>query len=85
MQLSDPVTSIKGIGEKTALAFGKLNIRTVQDLIRTYPRRYLGYETPVSIADAPEMERVTIQGNVDGWFVINYNGRRAYVNSELFS
>ena len=30
-------------------------------------------------------ERVTIQGNVDGWFVINYNGRRAYVNSELFS
>ena len=64
MQLSDPVTSIKGIGEKTALAFGKLNIQTVQDLIRTYPRRYLGYETPVSIADAPEMERVTIQGTV---------------------
>lgn len=29
-------------------------------------------------------ERVTIQGNVDGWFVINYNGQRAYVNSELF-
>lgn len=29
-------------------------------------------------------ERVTIQGNVDGWFVINYKGTRAYVNSELF-
>ena len=29
-------------------------------------------------------ERVTIQGNVDGWFVINYNGQRAYVDSELF-
>ncbi len=29
-------------------------------------------------------ERVTVQGNVDGWFVISYNGTRAYVNSELF-
>ena len=29
-------------------------------------------------------ERVTILGNEDGWFVINYNGQRAYVDSELF-
>ena len=40
-------------------------------------------DTIIGTIDADE--RVTIQGNVDGWFVINYNGQRAYVNSELFS
>ncbi len=64
MQLTDPVTSIRGIGEKTALSFRKLNIQTVKDLIDTYPRRYLGYSAPVPIAEAPEMERVTIQAVV---------------------
>ena len=39
-------------------------------------------DTIIGTIDADE--RVTIQGNVDGWFVINYNGQRAYVNSELF-
>ena len=39
-------------------------------------------DTIIGTIDADE--RVTIQGNVDGWFVINYNGQRAYVDSELF-
>ena len=39
-------------------------------------------DTIIGTIDANE--RVTIQGNEDGWFVINYNGTRAYVNSELF-
>ena len=30
-------------------------------------------------------ERVTVQGNVDGWFVINFEGTRAYVNGDLFA
>ena len=61
MHLNDPVTEIRGVGEKTAAAFRKLKINTVQDLIGLYPRRYLGYQAPVPIRDAPELERITIQ------------------------
>ena len=32
-----PVNRIKGVGEKTAALFGKINVYTVDDLIRHYP------------------------------------------------
>ena len=50
MRRSDPVTAIKGVGEKTAALLGKLNIRTVEDLLRAYPRDYDCYEDPVKTA-----------------------------------
>ena len=34
------IREIKGIGEKTERTFQKLNIRTVGDLIRYFPRGY---------------------------------------------
>ena len=40
MQLSDPITAISGIGEKTAAYYHKLNINTIHDLITHYPRDY---------------------------------------------
>ena len=61
MRLTDPVTEIRGVGDKTAAAFRKLKIETVQDLIELYPRRYLGYQAPVPVRSAPMLERCTIQ------------------------
>lgn len=52
-----PVNRIKGVGEKTAALFGKINIYTIDDLIRHYPRDYETYDAPVSI-------RETSPGNV---------------------
>ncbi len=52
-----PVNRIKGVGEKTAALFGKINVYTVDDLIRHYPRDYETYDAPVSI-------RETSPGNV---------------------
>ncbi len=75
MQLSDPVTSIRGIGDKTAGSFGKLNIHTVEDLIGTYPRRYLGYGRPVEIRTAPELERITIMATVSTYVKVNKGPR----------
>ena len=40
MKLTDEITNIKGIGEKTAAFYHKLNIYTVNDLIQYYPRDY---------------------------------------------
>ena len=47
-----PVNRIKGVGEKTAALFGKINVYTVDDLIRHYPRDYETYGAPVSIREA---------------------------------
>ena len=52
-----PVNRIKGVGEKTAALFGKINVYPVDDLIRHYPRDYETYDAPVSI-------RETSPGNV---------------------
>ena len=64
MELQDSVLVIRGIGEKTAAGLMKLNIRTVQELLDFFPRRYVGYGAPVSIAEAAEYDRVTVQGTV---------------------
>lgn len=45
-----PVIQIKGIGEKTQKLFRKLEIETVGDLIRHYPRDYETFEAPVLIS-----------------------------------
>lgn len=50
MNSSTPITNLKGIGEKTAKLFEKLEIRTVGDLILHYPRDYEVLGEPVEIA-----------------------------------
>ena len=40
----EPVTSLKGIGEKTAGLFARLGVCTVEDLLHDYPRAYDAYE-----------------------------------------
>ena len=40
------IIELKGIGEKSATAFGRLGIRNVDSLITMYPKYYLTYEDP---------------------------------------
>ena len=51
MKTTDPVTNIKGVGDKTSLLLKKLGITTVNDLIKYYPRGYEKYEAPIPISD----------------------------------
>lgn len=51
MQLSDPVTALKGIGDKTAALYHKLDIFTINDLIRHYPRDYEEWRDIVKIGE----------------------------------
>lgn len=60
------ISELKGIGEKTEKLFQKLNIFTIGDLLRYYPRSYEIYEAPVLIGDVKEGEVVTISGNIYG-------------------
>ena len=49
MKLTSPITDIKGIGEKSAKLFQKLNIETVQDLLHHFPKDYKTFDEPKSI------------------------------------
>ena len=59
-----PVNRIKGVGEKTAALFGKINVFTVEDLIRHYPRDYETYDAPVSIREASTGSVQAIYGQI---------------------
>ncbi len=67
MQLSDSMEEIKGIGDKTAALYRKLNINTIEDLLEHYPRYYLRYEEPVDIEAVPIGERVAIRATVNSY------------------
>lgn len=58
------VTAIKGVGEKTAELFRKLNINEVEDIFLRYPRNYDVYEKPILIKDIDNRVVVSIEGTV---------------------
>lgn len=66
MNEKDRLHILKGIGEKTEKLFEKLNIYTVEDLIRYYPRSYDIYESAIPIAEAEEGKVVTVTGTIYG-------------------
>lgn len=51
MQLSDPITALKGIGDKTAALYHRLDIFTIDDLLRHYPRDYEEWRDIVKIGE----------------------------------
>lgn len=61
MNFDDPITSIKGIGEKTAALYGKLGIFTVGELMRYYPRSYERFEPPVTIRATAVMDFAAVR------------------------
>lgn len=66
------ITALKGIGEKTAGFFAKLDITSVQDLLHYYPRDYEQYKPYVSIDDAVTGEVVAIRGIVVGNMTVKH-------------
>lgn len=64
MKPQDSITTIKGIGEKTAKTFERLGIYTVENLLEHYPRSYEVFEPPVPITTLQEGNVVSIEGSV---------------------
>lgn len=60
----EPVTSLKGIGEKTAGLFARLGIYTVEDLLHDYPRAYDAYEEPVLVGKLQENTTAAVAGQL---------------------
>ncbi len=60
------IGELKGVGEKTEQLFHKLQIETIGDLLRHYPRAYEIYEAPVPISELQEGHVATITGTIYG-------------------
>ena len=59
-----PVRYLKGVGPKTAERFEKLGIVTLADLLCHYPRRYIDFSRPCSIAEAPPDTECVVKAEV---------------------
>src|SRR6478672_650269 len=51
MELTRPVTDLKGVGDELAKKLGILGIQTIGDLIDNFPRRYDDYSNISPIKD----------------------------------
>ncbi len=61
VEREQPITSLKGVGEKTAALFEKLGVYTVEDLLHYYPRAYDVYTKPVKPQDVTESNMVAVE------------------------
>ncbi len=64
MTVSDEITYLKGVGEKRAKLFKKLNIETVGDLLAHYPRDYVDFTAPQPISELEPEETAVFSGIV---------------------
>ena len=59
-----PITVLKGIGEKTAGLFAKLGVETVEELLHDYPRAYDAYDEPVPVGKLREKGMFAVSGQL---------------------
>ncbi len=62
--LTDSITVLKGIGEKTAALFRRMGVETVEELIHFYPREYDRLEELSRISEMKEGCRALVRGTV---------------------
>ena len=58
----EPITSLKGIGEKTGKLFERLGIHTVDELLEYYPRTYDIFEKPVKVRELKPDTLAAVEG-----------------------
>ena len=60
----EPVSHVRFVDAARVDAFGRLDVRTVEDLLRHYPARYLDLTRTAPLARAPIGQDVTVVGTV---------------------
>ena len=64
LKLTDSITAVKGVGKKRAELLEKMNIRTVEDLLYLFPRKYEDRRHPVTIMEATFNQDVLLEVKV---------------------
>jgi ATP-dependent DNA helicase RecG len=62
--LNSPITVIRGITPRVAAKFAKLGVRTINDLLYFFPRRYIDYSQRKFIAELEEGKEQTIVATI---------------------
>lgn len=62
--LTDNITNLKGVGQRRADLYKKLNINTINDLLKFYPRTYLDFTKPVLISETIYDETNVVKATV---------------------
>lgn len=66
------IKTLKGVGEKTAALFEKLNICTAEELAFYYPRDYEQFSEPASLDGAQIGELTAVEGKIAGNVATRY-------------
>lgn len=80
MDLSAEVTTLKGVGPKTAEILEKAGLRTVRDILYYLPRNYENYQTAIKIKDL-KPGKVMVKGRISDLHT-NYARRRNFTITE---
>lgn len=76
-----PVSRVKGLTGKRAIALNTAGIESVTDLLFHVPRRYIDRSTTAAIADVPLAEEVTVVGTVQSINMRRIRRNLAIVNA----
>ncbi len=68
MKCLEDITTLKGVGEKTAALFRRIGICTVEDLINYYPRDYQVFLPPVKLSETKPDQLSTVELGIGASF-----------------
>ena len=60
MNLTSSIKNIKGVGDKTAQTFEKLNIFTVEDVLFHFPRNYFRYPEAITVEEITTLQETSM-------------------------
>lgn len=74
---TDPISALKGVGDKTAMSLKKLGVETVGDLIMHLPVRYEDYRPPVTVCDGEVGNVISVKAVICQSPILRRSGRRS--------
>ena len=83
MKSEHSLTTIRGVGDKTEKLFGKLGIRSTDDLVHYYPRDYDIYEAPVRISQLIPGKKWAVTGILQQTPDVKKMGPRAVITTKI--
>ena len=76
MNITEPVSTLKGVGKETAEQLTTLGIHTIEDLIWMFPYRHEDF-TLKNLAETPHNEKVTIEARVESVPSVTFMGKKS--------
>ena len=76
MNITEPVSTLKGVGKETAEQLMALGIHTIEDLIWMFPYRHEDF-TLKNLAETPHNEKVTIEARVESVPSVTFMGKKS--------